>query len=204
VGLAGRGGEGGCYLGEADADVGPRRGHGACASGGVLVAGVGVRGSEAEAAFDPGQDRVPYPVRADLCVLTCWVLTQGAGTPTGFSSRLPSWRWRPRRRGCHEADRALVGSDACVRRLALCPRIWGSPAGTNPGPQAQAAGARGPGRSARDPSAPSHDQPGPPMLEPVTRRAARGPGQLARRPRILTVVLTGDKRRPSGQGPAPG
>src|SRR5487761_328740 len=27
------------------------------------------------------------------------------------------------------------------------------------------------------------------------------PGHLARKPRILTVVLTGDKRRPSGQGP---
>jgi hypothetical protein len=66
VGHAAQGGEGGCDLGEAGADVGAGRGHGACTSGGVLVTCVGLRGGEAEAAFDPGQDRVPYPVRADL------------------------------------------------------------------------------------------------------------------------------------------
>ena len=70
--LLGQDGEGGCDLGEAGADVGPCRGHGACASTGVLVAGVGLRGGEAEAAFDPGQDRVPYPVRADLLCLDLW------------------------------------------------------------------------------------------------------------------------------------
>src|SRR3984957_5485896 len=72
VGLTGQDGEGGCYLGKASADVGPRRGHGACASASVLVAGVGLRDGEAEAAFNPGQDRVPYPVRADLLGLDPW------------------------------------------------------------------------------------------------------------------------------------
>ena len=44
--------------------------------------------------------------------------------------------------------------------------------------------------------------PGPPILEPGKPGGLPGdPGHLARRPRMLTVVLTGDKRRPSGQGP---
>ena len=44
--------------------------------------------------------------------------------------------------------------------------------------------------------------PGPPILDSGNKGGLPGdPGQLARRPRMLTVVLTGDKRRPSGQGP---
>ena len=66
VGLAGQDGKRGCDLGEAGADVGAGRADGAGALAGVLVAGVRLRDGEAEAALDPGQDRVPYPVRADL------------------------------------------------------------------------------------------------------------------------------------------
>jgi hypothetical protein len=66
MGFAGQDGEGGCHLGQSGADVGAGRGHGAGASAGVVMACVRLRDGEAEAALDPRQDRVPYPVHGDL------------------------------------------------------------------------------------------------------------------------------------------
>ena len=66
VGFAGQGGKCGCDLGEASADVGAGRAHGACALAGVLMARVRLRDGETEAALDPRQDGVADPVRADL------------------------------------------------------------------------------------------------------------------------------------------
>src|SRR6185437_11909512 len=63
--LAGQDGERGCDLGQPGADVGAGRAHGACALAGVLVAGVRLRDGETEAALDPRQDGVAYPVRRD-------------------------------------------------------------------------------------------------------------------------------------------
>src|ERR1035437_5300671 len=61
--FAGQGGQCGCYLGEAGADVG---GHGSSSAAMVFVPGVGLGGGEPEVALDPGQGRVADPVRADL------------------------------------------------------------------------------------------------------------------------------------------
>ena len=63
MGLAGQGGEGGCYLWYACADVG---GHGPASPAVVFVPGIGLGHGETEVALDPGQDRVSYPMHADL------------------------------------------------------------------------------------------------------------------------------------------
>src|SRR6266567_3092493 len=61
--LAGQGGQRGCYLGKARADVGC---HGLSSPAVLLVPGVGLSDREAEMALDPGQGRVADPVGADL------------------------------------------------------------------------------------------------------------------------------------------
>ena len=61
--LACHGGQRRCYFWETGTDIG---GHGASSAAVVLMAGVGLCDGETEVALDPGQDCVPYPVRADL------------------------------------------------------------------------------------------------------------------------------------------
>lgn len=63
--LTGQDGQCRCYLRKTCADV---RCHGMSAAAVVFVPGVGLGGREAEVAFDPRQDGVPDPVRADACV----------------------------------------------------------------------------------------------------------------------------------------
>src|ERR1035438_1997284 len=63
MGLAGQGGERRRHFREACADVCC---HGSSTPAVVFVAGVGLGDGEAEVPLDPGQDCVPYPVRADL------------------------------------------------------------------------------------------------------------------------------------------
>jgi hypothetical protein len=60
VRFAGQDGEGGCDLGQPGADVGARRGEGACSSTGFLVSGVRLRDGETEAALT-GRERITEP-----------------------------------------------------------------------------------------------------------------------------------------------
>ena len=66
VGFAGQDGERGCHLGQPGADVGAGCAHGAGAPVAFVMACVRLCDGETEPALDPGQDGVPYPVRADL------------------------------------------------------------------------------------------------------------------------------------------
>ena len=63
MGLARQGGESSCYLGETRADI---SGHGPPPTAMVLMSRISLRDGKTEVALNPSQDRVPYPVHADL------------------------------------------------------------------------------------------------------------------------------------------